>query len=213
MAGISRGPYAKTQRRREAIETAAHSLVIERGHGAITIADVAERAKVTEATVTYHFPTKDHLFVGALRADDRATEKLTQKLGDLEHVDIEALLITVTRETSTHPNTLRLRMALGAEAADEAHPAHEYILNRQNSAADYFALLLDAAKANGLAHPDLDRAAVGRQLIALWDGLQAQWLVSPSFDLTQELVRGFRALTLRDVMETRKAMQQFVSQL
>lgn len=44
-------------------------VVIEKGHGKVTTAEVAARASTSEATVLYDYPSKDHLLVAALELD------------------------------------------------------------------------------------------------------------------------------------------------
>jgi len=64
----------------------------------------------------------------------------------------------------------------------------------------------------GLAHPDLEPEAVARRLVAVWDGLQAQWLVSPTFDLADEILAAFRQLSGQNMMEARQALEQALAE-
>ena len=67
-----RGTYQRSRERREQITLAVLEIVDELGHDGVTTALVATRSDTPEATVLYHFPTKEHLLVGALeRTDDR----------------------------------------------------------------------------------------------------------------------------------------------
>jgi AcrR family transcriptional regulator len=52
----------KKQRTREAIADTAMRLFVERGFDAVTVAEVAEAAGVSEKTVFNYFPTKEDLF-------------------------------------------------------------------------------------------------------------------------------------------------------
>ena len=63
-----------------------------------------------------------------------------------------------------------------------------------------------------LAHPDLEPEAVARRLVAVWDGLQAQWLVAPTFDLAEEILASFRQLSGQNVMEARQAFEQALAE-
>ena len=77
---------------------------------------------------------------------------------------------------------------LSAEAADPAHPAHDYFVHRYERAR---ATMGDALRRAGDAHllalgVDIDHQA--RALVALLDGLQIQWLLAPSeVDMAREL--------------------------
>ena len=61
VAPKKRGPYAPSLRRKAEIAEAVLEIVDELGPDAVTVALVAERVRSNDATVLYHFPTKDHL--------------------------------------------------------------------------------------------------------------------------------------------------------
>ncbi len=56
----------KKEQTRRAISNAAHRLFLERGFEAVTVADVAREADVSEGTVFNYFPTKEDLFYGRM---------------------------------------------------------------------------------------------------------------------------------------------------
>jgi AcrR family transcriptional regulator len=56
----------KKQRTRQVIADAAHRLFVERGFDAVTVAEVARAADVSEGTVFNYFPTKEELFYGQM---------------------------------------------------------------------------------------------------------------------------------------------------
>jgi AcrR family transcriptional regulator len=56
----------KKDQTRRAISNAAHRLFLERGFEAVTVADVAREADVSEGTVFNYFPTKEDLFYGRM---------------------------------------------------------------------------------------------------------------------------------------------------
>jgi AcrR family transcriptional regulator len=58
----------KKQQTRQAIATAAFDLFAERGFDSVTVAEVARRADVSEATVFNYFPTKEDLVFSHLVA-------------------------------------------------------------------------------------------------------------------------------------------------
>lgn len=58
----------KKERTRHLIATTAHSLFVERGFDAVTVAEVARRADVSVATVFNYFPTKEDLVYSQLEA-------------------------------------------------------------------------------------------------------------------------------------------------
>jgi AcrR family transcriptional regulator len=58
----------KKERRRQLIAEAAHGLFSERGFEAVTVAEVARAADVSEGTVFNYFPTKEELFYSGMEA-------------------------------------------------------------------------------------------------------------------------------------------------
>lgn len=59
--------------------------------------------------------------------------------------------------------------------------AHAYFIRHNEAAIQGFANMLRHRQRRGLARPDLEPEAVARRLVAVWDGLRAQWLVAPTF--------------------------------
>src|ERR687888_762867 len=62
----------KKERTRQAIAEAAHRLFRERGFDAVTVAQVAREAEVSEGTVFNYFRTKEDLFYGQMETFEAA---------------------------------------------------------------------------------------------------------------------------------------------
>ncbi len=187
-----RGPYAKTTARRQAIAGVVLDLVQEVGHRAVTSSEVARRAGMSEATVLYHFPSKEHLLVAALEEHEgreavrNAGQSPYELVGPSAQAGVERFYI------------VRLFVAMAGEASDPEHPAHEFVLRHYAGTIAYLTTEVELRQARGLADPALDAKEVARQITAMWDGLQSQWLVSPTFDMGEALERAMRVLTRQD---------------
>lgn len=125
------------------------------------------------------------------------------QLGDVDQV-IAALALL----DAEHVWKIRLITYLSARAQEIEHPAHDYFLRHNAEAIQGFSNMLRHRQRQGLAHPDLEPEAVARRVVAVWDGLQAQWLVDPTFSLADEILAAFRQLSGQNVMEARRAIAQ-----
>ena len=126
----------KKRAAREAIAGAARRLVAERGYDAVTVADVAAAADVSEKTVFNHFPTKEDLafagreegialFVGAIRERAPGTpvlevfRGLTHTVLD-EHVAAGSDELLTAAKIIRESRTLQERLSVGWEAGAAA---------------------------------------------------------------------------------------------
>jgi AcrR family transcriptional regulator len=176
-----RGPYAGTSERRSTIAEAALALVIERGHRSLTTLAVATRAGISEAGLLYHYPSKESLLVAALaRFDD-------EQLGQLEPGESIASAPERAALGVRRTNIVHLYTALLAEANNSQHPAHDYFKQRWRVGREIPARDIQLLQERGEADPGIDPHRAAAWILAAWDGLQAHWLVEPSFDIDVEL--------------------------
>jgi AcrR family transcriptional regulator len=195
-----RGPYGKTRGRVESLGRVAYDLVVEAGHRSLTMAEVARRAALTEAQVLHLFPSRDHLLVAALEHADARLRPEPGAPGLAESPDPEATLAAAIRARHSDPHVLRLFASMCAEGLDPEHPAHAWLAARTRRAVASYGAILRELQAAGWAHPDVDPERFGRQLVALWDGAQAQWLLDPTTDLGAEVAAGLRVLARHDAV-------------
>ncbi len=210
----TRGRYAKTAETRATLARAALEIVYEKGHAALTTAEVAQRAGVSETTRFYHFPTRDHLLVAALELADHDSEARYSLSREREDAGWNTVFGAIARDgMGRNRAVLLLFTALSAEAPNPDHPAHDYFKRHNAGNVRAFAEGIRRRQAQGLAHPDLDPDAVARQLQGIWRGLQSQWLVEPSFDLADEVQQAFRMLSGQTAMETKQAIGELMATL
>ncbi len=204
-----RGPYAKGAARRAAIAEAAADLVLERGHRALRVGDVAARTGVSEAAVLYHHPSRDHLLVAAM------TELQRRQAATLQPgMPMAEWVRWATTDALRHPHARRLFAHVIAQGADPDHPAHAFALDHQRMVRETSAAALRELQAAGIAHPDVDPQRFGVLFLATWDGLQSQWLVDPdSVDLEAEVSEAFRRLSGQDTMAARHAVAALAERL
>ena len=214
MNGRTRGQGAKTPERRAAIARAALDIVTEVGHRALTTAEVAARAGLSERAMLYHFPTRDHLLVAALEpADaDRADHYIAEHAAAAT-VRLEGMAEDFASAAVRNDHVIRLMAAMTAAATDDTHPAHAYFLSHHAQALAGLALVVRAEQQAGVAHPELDPEETARQLLGMWLGLESLWLLRQDFDLVASLTSAFRRITGRPLMEQRALLDRVVGSI
>lgn len=207
-----RGPYAKTAERRAGIAKAAYEIVMEHGHPALTTAAVAERAGISERTMLYHFPSRDHLLVAAIEHFDATMLQERMQL-PWTFETLEAVIADLAERAQADDRRLQLQVALAAAAQDVNHPAHAYYQRHYEQALDEIGDLIASMQRRGLAHPDRDPRQMARTFIAVWDGLQQQWLIRRDFDLALEIKDAFRQISGQVAMEARQAVEDLLARI
>lgn len=197
---VKRGPYARTARRRETVARAVLELVDEVGYEGVTTAQVSERAGISETTLLYHFPSKDHLLVAALaRAEDLEAASRQAYASDavLDARDIAA----AAGHVDLNDRRFRLYLMLRGHAGTPGHPAADHFAQRTARQVDIFAQLIVHSQQAGKIIPGLDPRATARQVIAVWDGLTQLWISDPTFDVAMLMEDAIRRLTGQDLID------------
>ncbi|WP_222843178.1 TetR/AcrR family transcriptional regulator [Demequina mangrovi] len=153
----------------------------EAGFRGTSVREIAARCGLTHPALLYHFPTKADLLMAVLSRRDQADGG--DGFGDLgAHAMLEHLVATA-RLNATQRGVVELYATLSAEATGRDHPAHEYFRRR------YASLVADLTRgfaelaAGGQLAARTDPSVAARQLVALMDGLQVQWLLDPEVDM------------------------------
>jgi AcrR family transcriptional regulator len=166
--------------RRDQIVADAMALFAERGYLATTMQDIADRVGVSKAALFHHYPSKTDLLTAVLAARDAEigqigrARPLATAAGALRDAVAGA-----RRNAAERPGLIEIYAVLSCEAAASSHPAHAYFAARFARVIDFFTALFRAAAAEGSLRPGLDPDAEARWFVALWDGLQFQWMYDP----------------------------------
>src|SRR5215218_8344579 len=191
-----RGPYAKSDLRRQALSKAALTLVQAKGHRNVSVSEIAELADTSEPTVYYHFPTKESLLIAALRQHDdeniRARGAEAGAIADMGH----RAEIGVQREQIS-----RLYNELAGAAVDPSHPANPYFQDRLTRSLHVVSTDIRRLQAAGRVPADIDADMAARMLLAAWEGMQMQWHHGPQFDIRAHIEWHIRALLGPDALD------------
>ncbi|TQJ66252.1 TetR family transcriptional regulator [Arthrobacter sp. SLBN-100] len=160
--------------RRRQIVTEATRLISVSGFNAVSLTDIAEACGIRGPSVLHYFPSMVDLLAAVLAfrdevdaADPPARESLSTPEG------VRAFLRSSASRNLDRLQLVRLYVVLAAEAVDPEHPAHQYFVDRERSTLVAFENLLEWKR-----HPSL----AARELMAFWNGLEHQWILTPSTD-------------------------------
>jgi AcrR family transcriptional regulator len=184
----------RSARRRTEILDAAVEVFATSGYRAGSLRTVATRVGISEAGLLHHFPSKAALLAGVLeRRDDDVRAELEEPRSVAGLLD---MLIDRARRDAATPWVVELFCTLSAEATSRAHPAHEWFVSRYAEIRARLVRVFSVAEAESLLAPGVSPEGAARSTVALWDGLQVQWLLDrDAVDVPRELRDHLRRLT------------------
>jgi AcrR family transcriptional regulator len=152
------------------------------GYRGGSLREIAEHVGLSDAGVLHHFGSKEQLLIAVL--EQREVLSQGDRPPDLGIAVLDGLRALVAHN-ATQPGIVQLFVTLSAEATDPEHPAHEFFTVRYRDVTRYFVEQLTVARDAGQIRADADVDGAARQLIAMMDGLQVQWLLDPALDMTE----------------------------
>jgi AcrR family transcriptional regulator len=194
--------YAKGRERREEILAAADAAFAKHGFRGTSLATIAQEVGLSQPGLLHHFPSKEHLLLEVLRyRDEQGLEYVTGQLDDAGGY-ADALLELCAANTRT-PGLVRLFSVLAAESVDDDHPAHQFFRDdhpahqffreRYRHLRERAATRFAEEQREGRLAAGVDPETLAVQVLALFDGLQLQWLLEPDAVDMVEVMRDFLA--------------------
>lgn len=180
-----RGSYAKGVAKREEILVAALEVVAREGYRGTSVREIAAAVGLSQAGLMHHFASKDELFTEILRMRDEVDTALVM-VGP--EASILESLPQVVRHNTEVPGLVQLYVSFAAEATAPGHSAREFFVDRYNRFREQIAADIREEQAAGTMRAGLHPELAARELLALSDGLQAQWLLDPTFDMVSHIV-------------------------
>lgn len=187
----ARGSYAKGQAKRQEIVDAALLVFGRSGYHSGSLREIAKRVNLTPAGLMHHFAGKEELFTEVLRQRDAQVQAAA---GDVSENTLLEQVHNVVAYNQTTRGLTSLYTVISAEATDSEHPAHEEFARRYDQNAMSTRDVLIDAQRDGIVRADIDPSHAARLIAAVMDGLQQQWLLDESIDMTavfDEFVRGY----------------------
>lgn len=195
-----RGPYAKTAARQREILDAAGDVFATHGYRAGSLKEIADRVGIDASTILHHFANKSVLLQKVL--EDRDTRSLTDADPDRTAgpADTPAAFLRLARANEKIPGIVELYTLLAAESATPDHPSNEYFVLRYARVRSEFASAFREMADAGLLRPGVDPEFAAVSTLALWDGVQVQWMHDPdAVDVTDTLRKHLELLTTVDL--------------
>ncbi|MFF2052066.1 TetR/AcrR family transcriptional regulator [Leifsonia sp. NPDC058194] len=181
-----RGPYAKSAERRQQIVDEAYRLFATRGFHGSSLREIAAAAGISLGNLQHHFVSKDDLLVAVLARRDELgggpPEPGDRSFGD--HIVAQA------ERNEAIPGLIALYSVLSAEAVTADHPGRDYFLGRYDQLRAEYAGELAALRDAGRLHEGVEPEVAAATIVALWEGIQLQWLYAPD---TIDAARTLRA--------------------
>lgn len=184
-AEANRG-YAKGRARQREILEKAVALFGESGYRGTSLREIAARCGVSHPGLKYHFPTKEALLLAVLEQRD---EDDSARMAADDPVGVEGLrrLVEIAALNADRRVVVDLFTSLAAEATTPDHPAHSFFAERYRKVIAATTAAYEHARGQGHLVAGVDPATAARQLLALMDGLQVQWLYDPATDMAGTL--------------------------
>jgi AcrR family transcriptional regulator len=178
--------YAKGRAKRAEIIERATALFGEAGYRGASLREIAARCGISHPGLLHHFATKEALLIAVLEHRDQLDmERFTAEPG----VDTLRRIAEVVALNETRRGIVELYAVLSAEATAADHPAHDYFVRRYRTTLDTAETAYADARDDGELREGVDPDAAARELVALMDGLQLQWLLDGGRTPMAALVR------------------------
>jgi AcrR family transcriptional regulator len=187
-----RGPYAKSARRQAEIVASATSIFSARGYRGGSLREIAKQLDLSLTAVVHHFPSKSALLVAVLESADSAHADSFQE--DSQDEGVAYAVLQYVRRNVDRPEMLRLLALMAAEASASDHPAHKWFRQRYEQTIDMLAIAIRRDQLEGRISNGRDSQGLAESLVALWDGLQLQWLIDPHRDIVAAMTAALKDL-------------------
>lgn len=178
-----RGTYAKGRAARELILQTALEVISRKGYTATSLRDIADEAGMTQAGLLHHFDTKENLLAEVLRKRDEVDR---QHFSPADVTQLP-LVIQIAHHNMEVPGLVQLYVSLQAAAVNPDHPCHDYFRDRDLLVHGRITRDIEKRQKAGTFDPGADPRLISRLLLALSDGLQAEWAINPDIDMAGTL--------------------------
>ncbi len=175
------GTYEVGRAKRAEILEAATLLFATSGYHKVPLSQIASDVGLSESGLLHHFRSKKHLLLGVAerRLEQTALWWSSQRRDDGDDpLEVFTNMVESTRELVREPGLIELFVLISAEAADASTPAHQLYATWYERAVGETSQLLAFGVERGFLRTDTNVGLCAREIIAVSDGLQLQWVLS-----------------------------------
>ncbi|WP_199551044.1 TetR/AcrR family transcriptional regulator [Streptomyces sp. N35] len=184
----ARGPYAVGDERRRRILDVAVEHFAQWGFHASSLARIAKEVGVTQGGLLHHFRSKEDLLVSVLEHSEEHDIEQFFTVDFDSAADCFRRLTDLVEYNSRRPGRTRMFNVLIGESCEPGHPAHAFFKQRYAMVLSRLTDTLRAAADAGELAADTDCTAVAQEIVAVMDGHQLQWALTPDeVDMAERL--------------------------
>ncbi len=176
-----RGPYSKGNAKREEILAKTVEAFGKTGYHATSMREIAAACDLSQAGLLHHFPNKEAILLALIDRREQMQEEMTIEGRKTPGSTWQERSLQSEANNEREVDLTRLWANLVGEATDPAFPIHDYFLDRYRKSRANFAI--DIAADHGRSAPNQEDQMQAAILIAIWDGLQTQWLLDSKFEM------------------------------
>ncbi|GAB3579003.1 TetR/AcrR family transcriptional regulator [Leifsonia lichenia] len=196
-----RGPYAKSAARRRQIVEEAYRVFATRGYHGSSLREIAAAAGISLSNLQHYFTGKEDVLLAVLELRDELGAGLDASARDLP---FERHIVAQAAANERIPGVIALYSVLSAEAVTDDHPGRDYFLGRYDTLRTEYEGEFVALRDQGRLRDDVDPAVAAATVIALWEGIQLQWLYTPDRIDAAATLRAYLDLVLAPAPATAK---------
>jgi AcrR family transcriptional regulator len=174
-----RGPYGKSAATRQAILDAASSALRSFGYRGASLRKIGALAGIDQSSIMHYFSSKEELMLAVVNDAERQAAEYSSAHRPRGLASVPISMIDLARENTDHSSAILTFAVLEAEATATDHPLHAYFRERGERRRAGLATWFHVAAEAGLVRPGVDPEIASGSFLALWQGIEIQWLNAP----------------------------------
>lgn len=186
----ARGPYAKSEERRDKIIRTATDVFATEGFEGAALKHVAELVGVREATLFYYFSSKQELQQAVLAERDNRAVGMLGETFSVEN------LPAVAARNEQEPGLTTLYAVASATASHNSHASYQYFRERYELGVKGLSKDIADRQRSGEYRSDIDPEWAARLLMGVFDGIQLQWLYDKGVSMQEGLRQAIALLKM-----------------